>query len=297
MTDSSVNPGALVKLDNDPAAAADALHQAAELNREDPVRKGSMLHFGGAGQLVMTGDMHGNVRNFEKLRRYCALESSPARYVILHELLHAEPAGPREPDDSIDLLLRAVRWKCDYPDNVFFLQSNHELSQYCRHEIVKGGRSVLADFEEGVRRRFGGGAEQVYEGVLDYIESLPLAARTANGLMLSHSLPSSPLLGGFDTSVFERLPGPEDLSPGGAAHALVWGRFQPPEAIEVFARRLGVDAFVVGHMPQEFGHSVVGRMLILASDHDHGVFLPIDLGRRYTMDELVGSLRKFVGVP
>ena len=215
---------------------------------------------------------------------------------MLHELIHSEPEHYGAPDHSIDLLIRAVRWKCDFPDNVYFLQSNHELSQLRRHEIVKGGRSVLHDFDAGIRDRFGAAADKVLDGVMDYIESLPLAARTANGIMLSHSLPSSNTMDSFDETVFARTPNDFDLSPGGAAHNLVWGRFQPPGAIERFGERLGVDIFIVGHTPQEMGHTVVGRLIIIASDHQHGVFLPIDLSRKYTVDELERGIRKFAGV-
>ncbi len=280
----------------DAGSAASWLHEAAQLNRDDPNREGSLLTFASAGQLVMTGDMHGNMGNFDKLERFCALEHSPGRSVMLHELIHAEPEHYGAPDHSIDLLIRAVRWKCDFPDNVFFLQSNHELSQFQRHEIVKGGRSVLHDFDAGVRDRFGTGADKVLDGVMDYIESLPLAARTANGIMLAHSLPSSSAMESFDETVFARTPNEFDLDPGGAAHALVWGRFQPPEAIESFAERLGVEVFIVGHTPQETGYTVVGRLIIVASDHQHGVFLPIDLSRKYTVDELERGIRKFAGV-
>ncbi len=276
--------------------AAGLLHEAAQLNREDPNREGSLLTFGSAGQLVMTGDMHGNLRNFDKLQRFCALDRSPGRSVILHELIHAEPMEGERHDTSIDLLVRAARWKCDFPDNVFFLQSNHELSQLQRHEIVKGGRSVLRDFELGVQDRFGGGTAKVLDGVLDYLDSLAMAAKTASGIFCCHSLPSSSAMEAFDEGVFGRNPTRADLEPGGSAHALVWGRFQSPDMIDRFAERLGVEIFLVGHTPQESGYAIVGRMIILASDHAHGVFLPIDLSRNYSMDELERSIRKFVSV-
>lgn len=276
--------------------AAERLREAAQLNRDDPNREGSLLTFGSAGQLVMTGDMHGNLRNFDKLQRYCDLEHSPGRSVILHELIHSEPETFKDPDYSIDLLVKAARWKCDFPDNVFFLQSNHELSQLCGHEIVKGGRSVLHDFVDGVRGRYPDHAEAVLAGVLDYIESLPLAARTAKGILLAHSLPDELHMQSFDETVFARVPSRVDLNPGGSAHALVWGRFQPPECIERFAQRLGVTAFIVGHTPQEEGYAVTERMIILASDHNHGVFLPIDLSKDHTIESLVACIRKFVSV-
>jgi Calcineurin-like phosphoesterase len=277
-------------------AAARALREAAALIREDPNRSGSLLTFGNGGQIVITADMHGNLKNFDKLQRFCALERSPGRSVILQELIHQEVAGPGALDTSIDLLVRAAEWKCAFPDNVFFLQSNHELAQLRGQEITKGGRSVLHDFEQGVAYRFGRGAGDVLDAVRDYIAALPLAARTASGVFISHSLPDPLTMEHYDFSVFDRVPTAADLAPGGAAYGLVWGRFHTPRDVEYFANRLGVEAIVVGHTPQEFGYVVIGKMIILASDHNHGTFLPLDLSRKYTMDEMEQAVRRFVSV-
>jgi hypothetical protein len=272
------------------------ISEAAQLNREDPIRQGSLLRFGNAGQLVMTGDLHGNLRNFEKLERFCALDRSPGRYVILHELIHQETPAPDQPDFSIDLLVRAAAWKCQYPDNVFFLQSNHELAQLRGQEITKGGRSVIWDFDRGVRERYGRYGDAVLFAVSEYIASLPLAARTANGVFLSHSLPDPLAITSFDLSLFERIPTDSDLAPGGPAYSLVWGRFHSAEVVDYLAQRLDVKLFVVGHTPQENGYTTIGRLIILASDHNHGVFLPIDLSREPKVEELESNIRKFVSV-
>lgn len=276
--------------------ACRVLRDAAELLREDPIRQGSLLVFGSAGQLVMTGDMHGNLRNFEKLQRFCDLKHTPGRYVILHELIHADPDPSRKHDTSINLLLRAAAYKCEFPDNVFMIQSNHELSQLCGHEITKGGRSVIQEFERGVALRFDGAAHQVLEAVQEYLAALPLAATTANGIFMAHSVPDPLSMSVFDTGIFQRTPTREDMEPGGSAYTLVWGRFQSPESLDYFAQRLNVKFFVVGHTPQEMGYGVVGRMIVLASDHQHGSFLPIDLGREYTIEELERAVKKFVAV-
>ncbi len=277
-------------------AACGHLHEAAQLSREDPNRTGSLLTFGSAGQVVMTGDMHGHLGNFKKLQRFCALERSPGRSVILHELVHKEPEASDQPDLSIDLLVQVAAWKCQFPDNVFLLQSNHELAQLRGQEITKGGRSVLRDFEQGVALRYEAQAETVLAAVHEYFASLPLAARTANGLFMSHSLPDPLAFDVFDEAVFEREPTADDLAPGGSAYSLVWGRFHSADAVEYLAQRWGVEAFLIGHTPQEDGYARVGRLLILASDHAHGVFLPIDLSRKYTVDELERNIRKFVSV-
>jgi hypothetical protein len=244
----------------------------------------------------MTGDMHGNLRNFEKLQRFCALDRTPGRSVVLHELIHEDMVSPDQLDLSIDLLLRAAEWKRDFPDNVYILQSNHELAQLRGQEITKGGRSVLWDFEQGVEHRFGRMAGTVLEAVREYIATLPLAARTHNGIFMAHSLPDPLLLDAFDISVFDRELQPQDLCPGGSAYALVWGRFHSATMVEEFARRLGVEYFIIGHTPQENGYTSIGRLIILASEHNHGTFLPIDLSRKYTADELRSGIRKFVSV-
>ena len=282
---------------SDGRIVAETLREAGRLNREDRNRTGSLLTFGSAGQLVVTGDMHGHLRNFEKLQRFCALAQSPGRMVLLHELIHVEPDPVTGADLSIDLLVRAAAWKCEFPDNVFFIQSNHELSQRHGHEITKGGRYVLADFERGVTLRYGDAAADVLSSIDAYIESLPLAARTANGIFISHSLPDALYVDSFDLSLLEREPTAADCAPGGAAYALVWGRFQTPDVVERFARRVGADVVIVGHTPQESGYARIGRLLILASDHMHGVFLPVDLSKRCSLDELEGRIRKFVSVP
>ena len=281
---------------NDAALAVEKIREAAELNREDPIRKGSVLQFGGAGQLVMTGDMHGNTRNFAKLQRFCALDRSPGRSVILHELIHQDVNQNEGVDLSIDLLVRAAAWKCDFPDNVFFLQSNHELAQYRGFEITKGGRSVLREFQHGVELRFGADADRVMEAVSEYIHSLPLAALTRNGVFLAHSLPDPLTIETYDFSIFERDPSEADLSPGGPGYQLVWGRFHPPEVVDFFAQKVGAKVCIVGHTPQESGYARWNNLIILASDHNHGVFLPIDLSRPQTADELEAAIRKFVSV-
>jgi hypothetical protein len=78
---------------------------------------------------------------------------------------------------------------------------------------------------------------------------------------------------------------------------MVWGRRHDPALLEALAKAWDVDLFIVGHQPQEWGHEVMfGRLLILASDHNHGVFLPIDLRKKYTMDDLVARIRKYASV-
>ncbi|MBU0717980.1 MAG: metallophosphoesterase [Planctomycetes bacterium] len=282
---------------SDAARVAEVFLEAARLNREDELRQGSLLALPNYGQVVMTGDLHGHRRNFDKLQQYCGLEHAGARHVILHELIHEDVASLTAADTSHEMLLAAAQWKWEFPDQVHFLQSNHELAQLNRHEITKNGRPVTLAFEDGVARAYGKGAGQVLDAIDEFIRSHPLAARSANRVFFSHSLPNSRDLPAFDPAELMRPPEAKDLVECGVGHLLVWGRYQNEAAIATLRELLDVDFFICGHQPQESGYDVLHDcMVILASDHNHGVFLPVDLNRPVTLAGLVKSIRPFAGV-
>ena len=108
-------------------AAISTLDRATEYNLDDPLREGSLLCLNHHSQIVMTGDLHGHRRNFEKLVTYCGLSSSPTRSVILQEIILEDIEHADQIDMSHELLLETARWKGEFPDQVFFLQSNQEV--------------------------------------------------------------------------------------------------------------------------------------------------------------------------
>ena len=237
---------------NDATRAAKTYREAARLNREDPLLEGSLLTFPDYGQVVMTGDLHGHRRNFDKLERYCDLEHYGARHVLLHEIIHEEVESLTAHDTSHEVLLKAAEWKCEFPDQVHFLLSNHELAQVNRHEITKNGRVVTMDFEEGILDTFGAGGHAVLQAVDTFIRSFPLAGRTPNRVLLSHSLPGPRELPSFDASMLSRCPTAEDLADRGSAHSLVWGRYHTEAAIVALAELLDVDFFICGISPRNW---------------------------------------------
>jgi hypothetical protein len=282
----------------DAAAAIAIYRQAATLNIEDPFRKGCMLQLPAYGQAVMTGDLHGHEKNFEKLQKYAMLDRTPARHVILHEMVHLDLVARTDTDTSHELLLKAADYKCKFPDQVHFLQSNHELAQLTGYLIAKNGRIVIEEFNFAVETAYG--REQsagVLAAINEFIASFPIAIRTPNRVLLSHSLPNAHDMDEFDLALFKRDLTPADLQSNRTLFNLVWGRRHTQEQIEALARAFDVDTFIVGHQPQEMGFDhILNRVIILASNHSHGTFLPFDLSKPKTADELVQAVRKFVEI-
>lgn len=282
----------------DPQVAVTTLRQAAKLNLEDPYRDGSILRLPAYGQAVMTGDLHGNQKNFEKLQKYAMLDRAQARHVILHEMIHADLPTPTDVDHSHELFLKAASYKCEHPEQVHFLQSNHELSQFTGYLIAKNGRIVIQDFNQAVEQAYGAdSAGDVLAAINEFIASFPLAIRTENRIWLSHSLPNVHDLDEFDVGVFQRELTPEVLKQNQTVFNLVWGRRHTQSHIDALAELLDVDVFITGHQPQETGFTLLfDRLIILASDHNHGTFLPFDLSKRLSAADLTANIRKFVEV-
>lgn len=276
----------------------EALETAAEENQLSPLRHGQVVTLPNEGEVWMTGDMHDHRRNFAKFLAAADLPNHPQRHVILHELLHGDHIDPSGAEDSWRILHEAAELKCDFSGQVHFLLANHDLAQIYGEGIMKAGLSVCEAFNAGVKRDFGESADQVTVAITEFLLSLPLAARTANGLFFCHSLPSTEQIAKYDYTVFDRpLEGADYKRKTGAAYQLIWGRNMTPAAVADFAAHVGASLIVTGHQPQDSGYLVNGpQHLIIASDHNQGVYLPLSLTQTYDMDSMVEQIQRFSGM-
>jgi hypothetical protein len=276
----------------------ETLQTAAEENLLSPLRNQQVVHLPAEGEVWMTGDIHDHRRNFEKLLKASDLANNPQRHLILHELIHGDHFDPKGAEDSWQTLYKAAELKCDFPGQVHFLLANHDLAQIHGEGIMKAGLSVCEAFTDGIMRDFPDGGRDVNIAVTEFLLTLPLAIRIPNGLFFCHSLPTDSQMKTFDFSIFDRpLAGPDYARKTGPVYQLIWGRGITPAGVEIFAEKMDAKLIVTGHQPQDSGYLVNGdKHLILASDHNQGVFLPLDLSVEYDMDGLVARIQKFVAL-
>jgi hypothetical protein len=251
----------------DPERLLATLRQAVRACRATPGRRGRLLHLADADEVLVSGDLHGNLENFRRLLNLADLRSHPRRHFVLQELIHGSLQYSTGGDKSHQLLDVAAALKCQYPERVHLLPGNHELAQWTGRRIDKNDRSLNELFDQGVETAYGKRAAEVRSAYTELFAALPLALRTVNRVFVSHSLPSARRLGEFDPTVLEREElRPEELLPGGSVFALLWGRDTSPANVEAFLGKVDADLLVSGHIPCEEGYATPNdRQLILDS--------------------------------
>jgi len=156
---------------------------------------------------------------------------------------------------------------------------------------MKVGKEMNRAMRCAIEREFSDKASDIIVAVREYLFSLALAVRCENRIWMSHSLPADRNIDKFDPEVFNRPLTEADFVRPGSAYLLTWGRRHSQQLLDKMAELLDVDLFVLGHQPQEEGYCQAGtNLLIMASDHDHGCALPIDLSQFYTIQQLIDSV-------
>lgn len=273
-----------------------ACHNAAEANRRAALRQGNVIVIprDAQGEVFISGDLHGDRRNFDRILELADLDRHPYRHLIMQEVCHGGPTYPDSMACMSHLMLEDVaRLKVRYPERFHFLLSNHELAELTDFPIVKSCRMLNLQFRSGLRALYGDDDERVRAGYLEFINTCPLAVRIADNILATHSVPAYIDKEGFDTTVFQRQAEPADVGPGGPVFRLVWGRDFRQENVDAFAALAGVEILVNGHEPCPDGYRAPNtRQIILDGQGDKASYLIVPTDRAWTHEELVARVNR-----
>ncbi len=263
----------------------EALHEGAKACMSASCRQGSIDVIEAPGQLIATGDTHDHPRNFRAVLDAAGMGDAftlDESHLTLHEIIHPDKLDGPNLDRSVRGLAKVASLKAEHPELVHVLLANHELAQATGQLIVKHGVRCVDAFNNGIASLYPDDVEEVEEAVRAFIFALPIGLRAhcpQGDILCTHSLPSPELMGRFDTSILRRELTMDDYqSRTGSAHILTWGRGYDADQLEDLTESWGVNLFILGHEHVPNGSKVVEpNAIVLNTDHDRGVYLPIDL--------------------
>lgn len=242
------------------------LRQAVALTRAAPGRTGHVLRLQDCSEVLVAGDVHGHVANFQALLHAADLDRHPTRHFVLQEIIHGRFRYAPGADKSHQLADLFAALKCKYPKRVHLIPGNHELAQWTGRKVLKGDEDQNRLFESGVTSAYGAEfGPQIYKIYLELFRASPLAIYCPNRVLICHSLPAQRLLPVFDPQRLEREEFEDvDIQPGGAVHSLLWGRDTEPETAKEFLKVMNADLLISGHIACDTGYEAPNdRQLIV----------------------------------
>lgn len=277
----------------DPARVLATVRQATRIFRETPGRRGSQVILDDAEDVVVVGDLHGNVPALSKVLEFAALDKHKKRHLVLQELIH----GPRMyPDDGGDrshqLVDLVCALKCQFARRVHVILGNHELSEITGRAIAKNGVPLNALYHIGVRTAYGAMSEEICDAYRELFLAFPLAVRTPNRVLLCHTMPDDWWLETFDSTILDADEWtPAQMARGGSVYMLTWGRDIGEETVNRFLAMTDADWLVTGHQPCDEGFAVANhRQIIIDGTDPFPTFLHFSATEPMSLDKLKAGI-------
>lgn len=277
-----------------PDRLLNSLRRAIDLTASTPGTVGRLLRIPeDAVDVLILGDLHGHVANFQAALNHADLQNNPGRHLILQEVIH----GPYRYDDGSDkshqVLDLFAALKCQFPYRVHLLPGNHELAQWTNRPIMKGEEVQNESFRNGVTRAYGPKSNDIYRAYLDLLTACPLAVALPNRVWISHSVPSPKYLTTFQVSKLECGDiQPEDTQPGGWVFGLLWGRDTSESTVREYLQKCHAEFLVSGHIPCDEGFDTPSKYhLILDSSARPAACVLVPTRRSLTFEKLVANVR------
>jgi hypothetical protein len=278
-----------------PDRMLNTLRRAIDLVKATPGRSGHLVRLQNCAEVLVAGDLHGHVGNFQVVLKAADLAGHPARHLVMQEVIHGPFRYPGGGDKSHQLVDLFAALKCQFPDRVHLLPGNHELAQWTDRPVGKADEPLNDLFRRGVNEAYGAAGADVYRAYCDLFRALPLALATSNRVFISHSLVPARFQDRFDPKRLEaEAYADADFVPWGVVYSLLWGRDTSEQAAAGFLQKVDADLLVSGHVPTDAGYIVPNpRQLIVDCSITPAAYVLFPADRPLTHEELVKGVVVF----
>jgi hypothetical protein len=276
----------------DPLRLLKTITRATEAIHVQPGRRGRFIELADAEEILIAGDLHGHVANFQALYKTADLAKFPRRHLIIQEVVHGTFRYPLGGDKSHQLLDLFSALKVQFPARVHLLMGNHELAQWTDRPIIKGDDDLNSLFLNGLEEAYGEQASAIYGEYRHMFAALPCAIRTSNRIFISHSLPTPKHRDNFSLALLEQNEhNLAEFAPKGHVYSLLWGRDCSSDNVAAFLKKVDCDWLVSGHIPCEHGFEAPNeQQIILDSCGSPAAYALLPASRSLTRNEFYSTV-------
>ena len=246
---------------------------------------------------MITGDIHGHRRNFNRIAKTAALDAHPRRHLILQEVCHGGPTYSEQRRLHVAHHARGRRpAHRPHPGRVHFLLSNHELAEMTEYPIQKNKKMLNLLFRLGLQQIYGPATDRVREAMVSFLQSCPLGAWMPDRVLVTHSIPEKAATRPFDRTIFTRRLDTLEYFERTSIFDLLWGRNFREENAQAFARLMEADVFINGHEPCPEGFDVPNSFqVVLDCSGDKARYVILSPNRPWTQAEIVARIKPLDG--
>ncbi|WP_409201096.1 metallophosphoesterase [Methanobrevibacter sp. DSM 116169] len=232
-----------------------------------------LINFKKEGNLLVVTDLHGNLKDYNKYIDLWDCDNENNHILFVGDLIHAHKVE----DKSIEILNDAIEKLNNY-NNFHVLLGNHEWCHITDTNIFKEDINQTKSFKNLIKSKYG--SLDLLNKYVELFKLLPIAAKTDNGIFISHAGPTSHVNSLNELEYFLN----NNNYNNKIIDDLLWARpemFYKRE-INNFLNTINCKYMVVGHTPVD-GVKFNGNQLIVSSSFDtkYKAYLDIDLKKEF----------------
>ena len=234
------------------------------------------------GRLIVVTDLHGNLDDYNTYLDLWDENDSDFHIVFTGDLIHGID---EKKDGSIEILDDVIKKSKKYP-NFHTLLGNHECAHITHSKIYKQNKELTFEFNKLISFK---------KGYIKFFKTMPFFLKTANGLFISHSGPSSKI---HSIEAFNVILESDYSNP--ILQEFLWNRYTDVtnytrSDVERFLDIVGSKFMIVGHCPIE-SYKVFSKQIIISSSFNTRVktYLDMDLSLELNDIKDVQKQLKFI---
>lgn len=247
--------------------------------------QGKLLELPRKCKAIVVTDLHGNLKDYRNYLSIYEKSNSKTHFIITGDFIH----GTGECFDGSLEILDSVKENFRSDKNFHVLLGNHELSHITGNPVYRGLENQKSSFEDLLRPKYPDKWENKLQEYIEFFMELPVAVKTDNKVIISHSAPS------MEINNLDELKNITNKGYSGNCRLseLLWARAEDfrEKDLNSFLKAVGCSFSIVGHTCVDGFKTVFDKQLIVSSSYSLGRKAYVELNLEDEIKKMDGLVK------